>query len=334
MWNYFVAHIHTPMKTTTLNQLLLASCLATLSVACGGDQQDQDPKTKTTASTEQSDASAEVSMKSRGQITILTPRTDVTKSELYCGEQEFDSLVHWGNPATHVPMTGSIPRFTVGSFQALLPNQSCSGNEELGFLVRYGADNGALKFAYRFVCMTLQNVQGTDEGNFTEIDPGNDAMYEVDGSEDLQPGQSVKAWNDGYGLGLQNNVVVDKYDHNRFQKIYQTDAGFAVHRVSAINALIADNSLQEEDYIQVVPIAEPLSWPQAHRGADFSIHTCMVAFDKQLNERVIDSDPVPTRPLEGRGSDLGSACPPMCYDHLAFPTTGINMRSACMAGQP
>jgi len=256
------------------------------------------------------------------KLRINTPKREVNKAELGCVEKEYDSHVHWGTPLVHDVLTPTTIRFTKASFQEMAGEFECSGTA--GLMIHYGANdaNKTLSLAYSMVCMTLDEEE---EGTYGE----DIHLYVTDSAGSLVKfGFATSIWQDEQGKDFQENVVVDSYDDSLFRYIYKEINGHSIHKVTEIDELIEHNELVDTDFVEVVPIAEPLVWAKTDRGAGFIMRTCLVAVKD--NSRRITSDPQtpPNGRLTDRGTDLGAVCPPLCND-VAFPQYGVAIRKGC-----
>lgn len=291
---------------STLPGLLLCFTL----VACGGGTNPEVPTTSTTT-----DSAA---------IAITLPNSAVTAKELACVQKEYVEKVHWGTPASHSGLTAKVIRFTVASYNQLMNATNCGNNKKVGLMVHYGANASekALSFAYSVVCMELD---GNNEGTYTM-----DSVISVIDSNDrlVAAPIGISQWRQTVGKVFQENIVVDKYDNNRFQYIYRDTYGHITFTKEQVDDVIAHNALGGTDHVEVVPIAEPLVWPRTDRGADFTLRTCLVG-QKDGIRRIDDVvQPAGAGVFAMRGSDLGSACPPLC-DVVAFPSSGVAVRASC-----
>lgn len=303
---------HTQRPTSPSHPFILALVCA-LS-ACGGTEQPSgsDPGTVQKAGDQGAMAG------------LRLPQQAVTAWELGCVTREFKGQVHWGTPAAHDTIELRTLRFTVESYRIQAAELVCLPEQTPGLVVHFGADapNKTLSLAYSFVCMDLDSI---DEGRYVLDDKIclTDANDELDGSN-----MTLADWRSTIGKTFQDNIVVDKYDHDRFQYIYKDVDGHMVFKLRQIDDLIRDNALAATDHIEVVPIAEPLTWPKTDRGADFTMRVCLVA----LKGNVRQISDAPQGAGDGRftkrGSDLGSACPPLC-DVVAFASSGVEVRKSC-----
>jgi hypothetical protein len=257
----------------------------------------------------------------------VMPGPDVKAGQLTCAVNEFASHVRWVQANDTSAVSARTHRFTVGSYKAMLNTYACTGTEQQGLMIRFGGDDQqkSLVFAYDVVCMDLDWQYEIEEGPYTTAN----SLYEVDASGDLilSP-KSVGDWLDGPSKAFQDHILVDRYDTDVFTPVYAGVDAHSIFKVSTINALIADNDLGDDDFVEVVPIAEPLAWVAADRGGDFTVRTCLVAVDKATGLRLIN-DSVSTKPrFKNRGCDMGSTCPPSC-SMVTFPLSGVALRKSC-----
>ena len=253
-----------------------------------------------------------------------TPKRAVTAKELSCVEGEFGTHVHWGTSSTHVPLDTQVIRFTVESYVALRDARTCKGDSLLGLMVHYGADTSAkakrVSLAFSMVCLAQPDTIG--QSGYRIHEP----LYAIDANAKLaMANTTMGAWRSWMGKRFQDSVVVDTKDDSVFDQRYQGLDAHMIFRCSDIDTLIAHNQLAPTDHLELVPIAEPVSWDAHNRGEDFSMHLCLVA--QMAGQRLI-SDSAGTKTFEKRGSDLGSACPPTCVK-AAFPDSGVAVRPGC-----
>lgn len=257
----------------------------------------------------------------------VMPGPDVKAGQLTCAVNEFASHVRWVQANDTTAVSARTHRFTVGSYKEMLNASSCSGTEQQGLMIRFGGDDQskALQFAYQVVCMELEWVDETEEGPYTPI---ND-LYEADAFGELSVSSMGEAgWLSGPSKAFQDHILVDRYDADVFTKVYAGVNAHSIFKVATINALIADNDLGDDDFVEVVPIAEPLAWIAPDRGGDFTVRTCLVAVDKATGLRLIN-DSVSTKPrFKNRGCDLGTGCPPNCGT-ATFTISGVALRKGC-----
>lgn len=258
--------------------------------------------------------------------TLALPRQDVTLKELNCAEAEFNTHVAWSNGGAPLPLTPSIHRFTVSSFMAMLATAGCSANEQAGLMIRYGADDvkKALKFSYSMTCMDLKWYYESEEGSHV----ADSVIYEINSSNDLVlSAYTNSTWNAGPSQVFQDKILVDRYDDGTFVKPYEGINGHILFKAATISALIKDNGLAGSDLVEVVPIAEPLTWVAPNEGGDFSVRACLVPVSKNTGRLL--SNTVPNFPrFLNRGCDLGSACPPLCK-LVSFSFLGTPVRRSC-----
>jgi hypothetical protein len=132
----------------------------------------------------------------------------------------------------------------------------------------------------------------------------------------------------GPSKAFQDHILVDRYDADVFTKVYAGVDAHSIFKVATINALIADNDLGDDDFVEVVPIAEPLAWIAPDRGGDFTVRTCLVAVDKATGLRLINNAPSTKPRFKNRGCDMGSTCPPSC-SMVTFLLSGVALRKSC-----
>jgi len=257
----------------------------------------------------------------------LMPGPDVKAGQLTCAVNEFASHVRWVGIADTSAVASRSYRFNVASFKSMTDGAGCSGTDNAGFMIRFGADLGkkTLDFAYQIVCMDLEWKDELEQGTYL---PSGD-LYETDPSGMLVVSpMSVSDWLNGPSTVFQEHIVVDRYDTDVFTKVYAGVNAHSIFKVATINALIADNELGDDDFVEVVPIAEPLAWVSSDRGGDFTVRTCLVAVKKTTGQRLIDNSPSTKPRFKNRGCDLGSGCPPNC-DIATFTLTGVALRKSC-----
>lgn len=258
----------------------------------------------------------------------VMPGPDVKAGQLTCAVNEFASHVRWwvqGNDTSAV--AARTHRFTVGSYYAMLDAFTCKAAEQMGLMIRFGGDDqqNSLVFAYEVVCMDLAWRSETEEGPYIPTD----SLYEADYSGVLtRSSKGVADWLAGPGEAFQDHILVDRYDEDVFTKVYAGVNPHSIFKVATINALIRDNNLGDDDFVEVVPIAEPLAWVAPERGGDFSVRTCLVAVDKTTGQRLINDSGTTKPRFKNRGCDLGSTCPPSC-SLVTFPLSGVAIRKSC-----
>ncbi|MGV3636825.1 MAG: hypothetical protein ACO1NQ_04165 [Flavobacteriales bacterium] len=257
----------------------------------------------------------------------LMPGPDVKAAQLACAVNEFATHVRWVQGSDTTAVTTSTHRFTVGSYKEMLNAGGCTGTAQQGFMIRFGArpQDKALRFAYQLVCMDLAWKDDIEQGPYTPIED----LYETNAQGELtRSSMTVAEWSDGPSKAFQDHILVDRYDEDLFTKVYAGVNAHILFRVSTINALIADNSLEDDDLIEVVPIAEPLAWISPDRGADLTVRTCLVAVDEATGQRLINDSPSTWPRFKNQGCDLGTGCPPGC-DVAIFTSTGVALRKGC-----
>jgi hypothetical protein len=250
----------------------------------------------------------------------------VTEREVYCAEEEFKKIVGHGTTTNPDPIVTPAITFSVESFRELKADFMPSCNDTSGLVIHYGFDitGKTLSLAFSAVCIDLKD----DVGEYAIPET---PLYVLDSNSKFIPAPqgSLTAWRAGPGKAFQEQVVVDKYDHKRFQLIYADKFAHMVYTFGQVDSLIIDNQLIASDYVEVVPVAEPERWSTMDRGADFSMKTCLVAVDR-TGRRLKNT---PHAPGEGkfkdRGSDLGSACPPLCDGWALFAKRGTDVRKNC-----
>lgn len=296
------------LVSVSFRTVLMAAALQ----ACGPDQNEMDQKSEEPASRAEQEREA-------GFLEPNPPEKDVK-----CAITEFVNLVHHGTPSAHSKINVTSIRFTVESYQQA--KASLSGcTETTGMVIHYGFDPVAdtLSLAFSFACMDI------DADGMGPINTPDSPLYVIDANRKLGPvTTTLKDWRDSVGKAFRDNIVVDKYDHDKFQYIYKETNGYMAYKLQQVDDLIAHNNLSKTDWVEVVAIAEPLFWPKPNRGADFSMRTCLVAYDS--NGRMLaDTNPPLGTPYQNRASDLGSPCPVACGDYAIFQDKGIDVRKPC-----
>jgi hypothetical protein len=247
-----------------------------------------------------------------------------SQTEVYCTIDEFRNLVHHGTPSAHSEIAETTIQFTVGSYQAIVGEMPIC-IDTMGMVIHYGFDAEAdtLSLAFSFACMTI------DKDDMGWINTPDSPLYTIDENNKLSAvPTTLTEWRGSIGKAFKDNIVVDKYDHKKFQYIYKDIDPYMVYKFSQIDNLIEHNKLASTDWVEVVAIAEPIVWPKPDRGAYFSMRTCLVA--KDATGRLINDTPPPAGSMyENRGSDLGSPCPVACGDYAVFMSKGVDIRSTC-----
>lgn len=293
---------------------LYASSIAALLLAgCNGGNKDQPTNEARTENEQES-------------LALVFKHPYVTKTELECAEKEFTDMVHFGTPSVHTSIAKDTIQFEVGSYNDLKATiDTCQHTP--GLVIHYGLDSAskALSFAFSAVCMHLSGIEGT-----YSIPSAPLYVLDAGGKFDATVFTDLNAWRNGPGQYFQDNIVVDKYDNGSFQAIYANTDGHMVYKFDQIDALISDNGIGANDFVEVVPVAEPEKWAKVDKGADFSMKTCLVS--RADNTRLIDVGPGPGSPgqFKLRGTDLGSACPPLCGGAVLFATEGVDVRKSCL----
>lgn len=253
--------------------------------------------------------------------------SQVKADELACAVQEFNTKVHVGTPADHAALAPTTIQFTVGSYNAFKAANQASCDGVPGMAIHYGlnAATNQLSFAFSFVCMELVD----DIGPYSVPNAPLYVPTQQNGWALATGALILSTWRSSLGQAFKNRIVVDEYDNNAFQNIYTNTFSHMVYKLSQIDVLIEDNHLGEQDWIEIVPVAEPEKWSIQHRGALFSLKTCLVA--KNETGRMVSNDEA--SPGDGvfrmRGSDLGAACPPLCNNMAVFTAHGVALRNGC-----
>ncbi|MEZ4739098.1 MAG: hypothetical protein R2818_07000 [Flavobacteriales bacterium] len=302
--------IHAPLS------LFFAAMLLVTLAACGGGQGHG----RSDAEKEGADTAAVAH-----GAELRFPEPAVSAKELACAEAEFAGKVHYGTPAAHDTIIPTTIQFTVESYRAIAAGLSnCS--DTLGMVIHYGFDPDAdtLSLAFSFACMTI------DKDDMGTINTPDQPLYIIDKAHKLiAVSGSLTAWRTAQGKAFRENIVVDKYDQDKFQNIYKDFDPYMVYKFSRIDSLIKHNSLKPTDRVEVVAIAEPEVWPKTDRGAYFSMHTCLVA--RTSAGRIIDDTThVPAAMYAARGADLGSPCPVACGGYVVFLDKGVDVRASCL----
>lgn len=264
-------------------------------------------------------------------------RAQVTEEDLDCAISELPGHVAQyytdrqnGSPLSYCPKN----IFTIDSYKTIADAFKSECSEIPGMIIHYGLDtshNGAPRWVTAF---TFHCLKGTSkEASYTMPSNGS-VVYRIDSNNRFHASGTYGTWLSTFGKNFSTYVKIKTADNGRFKSIYKEGDGIMVYKLDQIDKLISHNSSVGISSVEVVPVAEPLTWTTSEIGSGFSLKTCLVGLDGSDN-RLIDSGPKNIlKPYKMRGSDLGSGCPPNCIGVAFFPSKGIDVREECLIATP